>query len=79
MLADKDVRRREESTNNRIRTGVRNRPIDLVPQAGARSGTADGRETSLPSIGRVEHNLEPDSSPPDTLIQTPSYRIQRVT
>lgn len=41
---------REESTNNRIRSGTASRPIDSVPQAGARMGTADG-------IERTEHPL----------------------
>lgn len=40
-------------TNNRVKSGYQNRrtaPIDLVPDAGARSGTADGIETSEPSL-----------------------------
>jgi len=52
---------REASSNNRIRSGnqVRpNAPIEKVPGACARTGTADGRETSMPSIGFVQTDLE---------------------
>ena len=42
--------RREETSNNRIRSGPHRRrgarPIDLVPAAGARQGTANGIETT---------------------------------
>ena len=45
---------REESSNNRIRSGnptqKRPRPIDMVPGAGARSGTANGVETTAVGI-----------------------------
>ncbi|KAG6902316.1 hypothetical protein C0995_001695 [Termitomyces sp. Mi166 len=44
---------RESVSNNRVKSGYENRhrpPIDMVPSAGARSGTADGTETSEPSI-----------------------------
>ncbi|KAF7339959.1 hypothetical protein MVEN_01913600 [Mycena venus] len=49
---------RESVTNNRIKSGHENRaraPIDMVPDAGSRSGTADGIETSEPGL-----NAEPD-------------------
>ncbi|KAG6869173.1 hypothetical protein C0993_012272 [Termitomyces sp. T159_Od127] len=44
---------RESVSNNRVKSGYQNRPrapIDMVPAAGARSGTADGTDTSEPSI-----------------------------
>jgi len=41
---------REESSNNRIRSGTSTRPIDSVPHAGARMGTADGVETTKRSL-----------------------------
>ncbi|KAL1951776.1 hypothetical protein VTO73DRAFT_925 [Trametes versicolor] len=57
---------REETSNNRVRTGTNSRPIDLVPDAGARRGTADGIETtdaSLlvadPELGEVSPSLLP--------------------
>ena len=43
----------ESVSNNRIKSGYENRqkaPIHLVPDAGARSGTADGLETTEASI-----------------------------
>ncbi|OSX67790.1 hypothetical protein POSPLADRAFT_1127029 [Postia placenta MAD-698-R-SB12] len=45
---------REESSNNRVRSGPTSRPIDSVPSAGARVGTADGTETTKPSIATVD-------------------------
>jgi len=47
-------RLRESVSNNRVKSGYRNRPsapIDTVPSAGARSGNANGIETSQPSLG----------------------------
>jgi len=41
---------REETTNNRIRSGLNKRPIDSVPDAGARKGNADGSETTDPAV-----------------------------
>ncbi|KAK1220957.1 hypothetical protein PQX77_016254 [Marasmius sp. AFHP31] len=43
---------RESISNNRVKSGYTNRtaPIDDTPQAGARSGTADGRETTMPPV-----------------------------
>ena len=38
---------RESTSNNRVKSGYDSRrraPIDFVPDAGTRSGTADGRE-----------------------------------
>jgi len=54
---------REESTNNRIRSGNSNqkrpRPIDTIPTAGARSGTANGIETTGTGLA-VEDAEDPD-------------------
>ncbi|KAF9243876.1 hypothetical protein BU15DRAFT_86304 [Melanogaster broomeanus] len=45
---------RESVSNNRVKSGYENRqnaPIDLVPDAGARAGAADGHDFTLPSLG----------------------------
>ncbi|OCH96656.1 hypothetical protein OBBRIDRAFT_787228 [Obba rivulosa] len=44
---------REESSNNRVR-GTKGRPIDSVPHAGARRGTADGFETTDAGLGTID-------------------------
>jgi len=52
---------RESVSNNRIKSGHQNRseaPIDTVPQAGARAGTADGKETTEPTLARSTSDLE---------------------
>jgi len=52
---------RESVTNNRIKSGYENRvraPIDTVPLAGARSGHADGVETTRTRIGNLDSQLE---------------------
>ncbi|KAG6866833.1 hypothetical protein C0991_008769 [Blastosporella zonata] len=52
---------RESVSNNRVKSGYDNRPrapIDMVPHAGARAGTADGIETSEPGISNSETDLE---------------------
>ncbi|KAG6837041.1 hypothetical protein H0H93_015904 [Arthromyces matolae] len=52
---------RESVSNNRIKSGYENRrraPIDMIPSAGARSGTADGIETSEPTLANTESELE---------------------
>lgn len=52
---------RESVSNNRIKSGYQNRqhaPIDMVPQAGARAGTADGIETSEPGLAPQDADLE---------------------
>jgi len=44
---------RESVSNNRVKSGYENRqnaPINLIPDAGARAGTANGRETTDASI-----------------------------
>lgn len=48
-------------SNNRIKSGYENRvraPIDQVPHAGARAGTADGIETSEDGLGATDSDLE---------------------
>ncbi|KAF9014989.1 hypothetical protein BDQ17DRAFT_1535735 [Cyathus striatus] len=47
---------RESVSNNRVKSGYQNRttaPIDLVPQAGSRSGTSDGIETTEPGLTKL--------------------------
>lgn len=72
-------------TNNRIKSGYENReraPIDMVPQAGAASGTADGIETSEPGLASVEGDLEDGQGTPTALTprsaMTPSIPTLRV-
>ena len=43
----------ESVSNNRVKSGYedrKNAPINLIPDAGARAGTANGRETTDASI-----------------------------
>ncbi|KAJ7357012.1 hypothetical protein DFH08DRAFT_850753 [Mycena albidolilacea] len=57
---------RESVTNNRIKSGHDNRaraPIDMVPDAGSRSGTANGIETSEPGLASTEADLEAGLTP----------------
>ncbi|KAG6897918.1 hypothetical protein C0992_009070 [Termitomyces sp. T32_za158] len=57
---------RESVSNNRVKSGYENRPrapIDMVPSAGARSGTADGIDTSEPSITNDEDGSRRVSTP----------------
>ncbi|KAK7064526.1 hypothetical protein R3P38DRAFT_2825094 [Favolaschia claudopus] len=57
---------RESVTNNRIKSGHENRagaPIDMVPDAGSRSGTADGIETSEVGLASTEADLEAQVTP----------------
>ncbi|KAG5352048.1 hypothetical protein C0989_004040 [Termitomyces sp. Mn162] len=66
---------RESVSNNRVKSGYENRPrapIDMVPSAGARSGTADGTETSEPSIANTEADLEDgEGNTPARLVSPP--------
>jgi hypothetical protein len=51
---------RESVSNNRVKSGYEGRadaPINLVPDAGARAGTANGRETTEASIA-LPHDIE---------------------
>jgi hypothetical protein len=54
---------RESVSNNRVKSGYGSRPIDRVPQAGARSGTANGVETTEPGLAQTEHDLEQGDTP----------------
>lgn len=57
---------REETSNNRVRSGPRPkrapRPIDQVPSAGARQGLPNGVETTSAGLGVVDPE-DPDLSP----------------
>ncbi|KAJ7169555.1 hypothetical protein C8R46DRAFT_1089173 [Mycena filopes] len=60
---------RESVSNNRIKSGYENRaraPIDMVPDAGAASGTADGIETSEPGLANTDADLEQGQGTPTT-------------
>ncbi|KAF8740670.1 hypothetical protein AX14_007802 [Amanita brunnescens Koide BX004] len=64
---------RESVSNNRVKSGYQNRvnaPIDRVPGAGARSGTADGIETSEPSLAHPSSQY--DGEQPSHPIPGPS-------
>ncbi|KAJ7139787.1 hypothetical protein C8R44DRAFT_940129 [Mycena epipterygia] len=61
---------RESVTNNRIKSGYENRaqaPIDMVPHAGARAGTADGIETTEPGLANPDADLEGGEGTPTVL------------
>jgi len=65
----------ESVTNNRIKSGYENRqraPIDLVPSAGSRTGTADGQEVSEPGIANVDAQLEEGESIPASSVSSPN-------
>lgn len=66
---------RESVSNNRVKSGYENRsraPIDLVPAAGARSGTADGIETTEPGLAPQIESLEEGQPSPLSLSRTSS-------
>ncbi|OBZ79724.1 hypothetical protein A0H81_00508 [Grifola frondosa] len=63
---------REETSNNRIRSGMNPRPIDFVPNAGARKGTADGIETTEQGLGVAD--LESGELVPGTIPTSPEQR-----
>lgn len=54
---------RETVSNNRVKSGYdrRGAPIDLVPSAGSRQGTADGMDTTEPGISK-ESDIEAGES-----------------
>ena len=57
---------REETSNNRVRSSMPKnipRPIDHVPTAGARSGHANGAETTEIGLGAPDANLEDGDGP----------------
>jgi hypothetical protein len=66
---------RETVSNNRVKSGYENRPlapIDMVPHAGARSGTTDGIETSEPGLGSTTvEDMEGGYVPPP-IVQSPT-------
>jgi hypothetical protein len=67
---------RETVSNNRVKSGYQNRtraPIDLVPSAGARSGTAAGIETSQPGLAPQLESLEEGQPSPLSLSRTSSF------
>ncbi|KIK71327.1 hypothetical protein GYMLUDRAFT_33473 [Collybiopsis luxurians FD-317 M1] len=67
---------RESVSNNRVKSGYENRqnaPIDQVPQAGARCGTANGVETTEPGLTQTGRDLEDgETSPLPTTPTTPT-------
>ena len=60
----------EETSNNRVRSGANPRPIDFVPHAGSRRGTADGIETTEGGVGTAD--LESGEGSPPVFPPTPS-------
>lgn len=75
-LSDPHKFSRESVSNNRVKSGYENRtraPIDLVPDAGARSGTANGIETSEPGLGPQLESLEEGQPSPLSLSRTSSF------
>ncbi|KXN83587.1 hypothetical protein AN958_01152 [Leucoagaricus sp. SymC.cos] len=66
---------RESVSNNRVKSGYEDRtraPIDLVPGAGARMGTADGIETTEPGLAPQLETLEEGQPSPLSLSLTSS-------
>ncbi|KAG2077029.1 hypothetical protein BDR04DRAFT_1089320 [Suillus decipiens] len=71
---------RESVSNNRVKSGYDNRtnaPIDAVPEAGARTGAADGNEytTSSLAIPDVEDGLASPRSSNTSFASSPSGHI----
>ncbi len=61
---------RESTSNNRVKSGYENRrvaPIDFVPSAGSRTGTANGIETTVQGLGRPDAELEAGEASPLSL------------
>ncbi|KAH9921998.1 uncharacterized protein BXZ73DRAFT_51527 [Epithele typhae] len=63
---------REETSNNRVRSGMNPRPIDRVPGAGMRRGTADGIETTDAPLGVADVEQGESVGSPMLLPPTPS-------
>ncbi|PFH49211.1 hypothetical protein AMATHDRAFT_148170 [Amanita thiersii Skay4041] len=66
---------RESFSNNRVKSGYENRsgaPIDMVPSAGARTGTADGVETSEPGIANADMYEDGLASPSTSSTRSPT-------
>ncbi|KAJ7071525.1 hypothetical protein C8F01DRAFT_1110885 [Mycena amicta] len=69
---------RESVSNNRIKSGHENRaraPIDNVPDAGSRSGTANGIETTEPGLSAAEADLEGGERTPTHLSPPSDLRV----
>ncbi|KAK0456354.1 hypothetical protein EV421DRAFT_2028885 [Armillaria borealis] len=72
---------RESTSNNRVKSGYENRrvaPIDFVPSAGSRTGTANGIETTVQGLGRPDAELEAGEASPLSLspqISPPSRNL----
>lgn len=52
----------ESTSNNRVKSGYEDRaqaPIDMVPSAGARCGTADGKETTDSTLAAPDIEVGP--------------------
>jgi hypothetical protein len=69
----------ESVSNNRVKSGYENRknaPINLIPDAGARVGTANGRETTEASIALPddieEGQRHPSGSRPSQMALSPT-------
>ena len=75
---------RESVSNNRVKSGYENRinaPIDMVPDAGARTGAANGNEftTSTLAVPDVEDGVRPLSpSSPRTSFASSSSRASHL-
>jgi hypothetical protein len=71
---------RETVSNNRVKSGYESRtsaPIDSVPGAGARTGTADGVEVTEPSLAGpdLEDGVSSPGAPPLTLVHPQPQRL----
>ncbi|KAF5374851.1 hypothetical protein D9758_000076 [Tetrapyrgos nigripes] len=64
---------RESVSNNRVKSGHKHRraPIDQVPEAGARTGTPSGVETTQPGLVQPDPDLE--SPPPQNAMLPASH------
>ncbi|KAL1738735.1 hypothetical protein HDZ31DRAFT_50522, partial [Schizophyllum fasciatum] len=63
---------RESVSNNRVKSGYQDRrsaPIDKVPAAGARQGTADGKDTTPRPVALPQEDIE-SAAPTPALMPT---------
>ncbi|TDL28809.1 hypothetical protein BD410DRAFT_738534 [Rickenella mellea] len=74
---------RESTSNNRVKSGYDNRilaPIDMVPNAGARQGTADGVETTESGIATFDVENSGERTPVSNRSRSPaSFLLQPPT
>lgn len=66
---------RESVSNNRVKSGYENRrqaPIDMVPGAGARAGTANGIETTEPGLVGSQPTIEDGGISPSLHATSPA-------